>query len=566
LRHQPLLIPPRGRVERHAGFRPASLAWAVSFFALTLVCLGADSGPAFQESSVSISGTVRSEAGAVISGAEMTLTDEKTSTSQSALTASNGEYSFASVSDGVYTLSVKSKGFTMASHEHIPISAGQSVSVNFSLVPAPPAGAGSVPGSVDPLSNRVGYYDETPLKPSAVQGAVDAGGYSAPGQARATNRMIHGVAGLKKDGSAAGAEPADPAAAAAVEARLKIAVARAPQSFETNHQLGEFYLHTGKPAAGIPYFESAEHLDDSNYDNGYDLARACLEARDLAKAREQLSKMIARQDSAGLHDLLGDVEEASGNSVAALNEYERAAQMDPSEENIFDWGSELLLHQSLEPAIDVFSSGVRRYPASAVLLIGQGVALYARGRNDDAVKALCAASDISPADPRPYLFLGRMYNVPTAATEEVTTRLARFVKLEPKNATARFDYAMSVWKGQRARGSQVNFDRIETLLKAALDIDPKFPDAHFELGNLYSEQKKYPEAIGEYQQALAVQPEMVDAHFRLAQAYARTGDQTRAQQEFVIHDRLRKQQSADMEKQRNEIKQFVDSAKGVTRQ
>ena len=41
------------------------------------------------------------------------------------------------------------------------------------------------------------------------------------------------------------------------------------------------------------------------------------------------------------------MEEKDGKFVAAANEYETAAHMDPSESNLFDWGSELLIHRTL---------------------------------------------------------------------------------------------------------------------------------------------------------------------------------------------------------------------------
>lgn len=562
-------IPPQRMSRPGAGRSLVSRALIQFCFAWTLLWVGVPSKFTPQDLNGGISGLVRSQAGVAIFGAKITLTDEKTSVSQSAATTRSGEYVFSSVNAGLYTLRVTSEGFEPAFRQHVAIDARQPTTLDFGLVPTAPSGSPAT-GPSDPLSSRAGYYDGTALKPSAVQGAVDAGGYSTPGQARATSSMIHGVAGMKNasgsSGVASAAGSGDPKAAAAMEAQLKHAVDRAPESFEAHHHLGEFYFHHGEPAAGVSHLEKAESLDPTHYDNGFDLAQALLAAGNPGKAREQLAQMIARQDRAELHDLLGEVEEAAGNGVAAVKEYQLAVNMDSSEGNIFDLGSELLLHQALDPAIEVLTRGVKLYPRSTMLLIGQGVGLYARGRYDDSVKALCTASDISPADPRPYVFLGKMYNVSTANTEEVTTRLERFVKLDPKNPQARFDYAMSVWKGQRAQGGQVNFARIEELLKSALAVDPDFADAHFELGNLYSEQKKYPEAIGEYRQALSVQPEMADAHYRLAQAYTRTGDPARAQQELELHDRLRRQQSADAEKKQNEIKQFVYSVKGEARQ
>ncbi|HEV2348304.1 MAG TPA: tetratricopeptide repeat protein [Terriglobia bacterium] len=503
-----------------------------------------------------ISGTVKSPAGVAISGAKVTIGNGQVS--RLTFTAPDGTYSFSQLEAGNYKLTAESSGFDPDVRQIVLVDGVRPDAVDMTL---------GLKHS-DPLAAAPAYDDETPLKPSAVHGAVDGGGYSSGAQAGNSRTMRESVAGLKNP--AVGNSSAQPAALtpldAAREADLKKALAASPGDFESNHNLGEFYLHAGRLTQGIPYLEKAEHIDSSHYDNGYDLALACLESGDFARARSQLGRLMARRDNAGLHDLMGDVEEHAGEYPAAAAEYERAAHMDPSEGNIFDWGSELLLHQTLDPAIAVFTSGVDRYPRSAMLLIGLGVAFYSRGRYDDAVKALCAASDISPSDPRPYFFLDKMYNVSTSNTEEVTTRLERFVKLDPENPLAHFDYAMSVWKGQRRRGGPVNFNQIETLLNRAIAVDRKFPDAHFELGNLYSEQKKYPAAIGEYRQALAVQPEMADAHYRLAQAYIRTGDQTLAQQEFEIHDRLRKQQVADTGHPRTEIKDLVNSVKGESKQ
>ena len=108
-----------------------------------------------------------------------------------------------------------------------------------------------------------------------------------------------------------------------------------------------------------------------------------------------------------MHNLLGEIEEKDGKFVAAANEYEAAAHMDPSESNLFDWGSELLIHRTLGPAIDVFQHATERYPNSPRLLIGLGMALYSRGNYDEAVKSLLRAADLNPSDPGAIFFCPR---------------------------------------------------------------------------------------------------------------------------------------------------------------
>ena len=136
-------------------------------------------------------------------------------------------------------------------------------------------------------------------------------------------------------GGAAGQE------AAAVERHLQQAVRAAPGSFEAQHNLGEFYIQQGRLKAAIPPLEKASAIDPSHYVNGYDLALAYLQLSRLPQAREQIRRLLQVRETAELHDLLGEVAEKSGDLAAAAEAYRRAAQMDPSEEHLFDWGNSL---------------------------------------------------------------------------------------------------------------------------------------------------------------------------------------------------------------------------------
>jgi tetratricopeptide (TPR) repeat protein len=344
-------------------------------------------------------------------------------------------------------------------------------------------------------------------------------------------------------------------------AEFKKAAELDPQSFDTNHNLGEFYVRSGKLAEATPFLEKAQRIDPSAYDNGYDLSLALLQLGRLSEARQLIHDLLKRKDTAELHNLLGEIEEKDGKFVSAENEFELAAHADPSESNLFDWGSELLLHRTLGPAVEVFQQATTRYPDSPRLMIGLGMALYARGNYDDAVKSLLRAADLAPSDPRGYPFLSKAYDSSPSQADEVIQRFRRFAELQPRNARAQYYYAMSMWKGKRTQDPDLDLHLIESLLKEALVLDPKLADAHLQLGNLLSDQKKYPESIPEYLKALELNPDLADAHYRLAQAYVRTGEKDRAQEQFQVYQKLREQHLADLDKQRAEIRQFVFSEK-----
>jgi tetratricopeptide (TPR) repeat protein len=344
-----------------------------------------------------------------------------------------------------------------------------------------------------------------------------------------------------------------------IEAQLKDLVRLHPDNFQANYEAGEFYFHAGRLAEGIPYMEKACRLEPSNYVAGYDLALAYFEVRDYSQARRQLETMLRRRNAAELHSLLADVDEAAGDYVAAGSEYQQAARLDPSEEHIFDWGSELLTHRAAEAAAAVFERGTELFPRSPRLLVGLGIALYLRGNYDDSVKKLCSATDLNPSLAWPYLFLARIYHISSATAAEARQRLSRFAEIQPNNPQALYYYAMSLW--ERDENAHPDSPKIESLLKRSVGLDPNYADARLQLGILFADQRRYQDAIQQFQRAIQVQPNLTTAHYHLAQCYLRTGNQARAKSELQVFQRLKQQDQAETEKQNNEIKQLIVTMK-----
>jgi tetratricopeptide (TPR) repeat protein len=343
------------------------------------------------------------------------------------------------------------------------------------------------------------------------------------------------------------------------ETKLRAALAGAPGNFAANHQLGAFYLHTGRYRESIPLLQAAYQADPSNAGNEYDLAAALMGTGDFSRAREHAQKLLAHQDKADLHRLLGELDEKMSDPLAAVHEDEQAVRLDPSEQNYFAWGSELLLHRAVWQAAEVFRQGTRAYPKSARMLTALGTAQFAGALYEDAAASLCAASDLNPADTQPYLFLGRIDMAAPKPLGCVAPRLARLVKEQPQNSLANYLYAMTILKSLPPEQTQdpKALQQAETLLNRAVTIDPKCADAYLQLGILSSSQHKTEKAIGYYTQAIEAQPHLGEAHYRLGVAYDRIGAPEKARQEFQLHDEIEKQQAATVERQRREVKQFL---------
>ena len=238
-------------------------------------------------------------------------------------------------------------------------------------------------------------------------------------------------------------------------------------------------------------------------------------------------------------------------------EYQRAAKLNPSETNFFDWGSELLLHRAAEPAIEVFTEGSRLFPHSARMLVALGVAWYSNGSYEQAAQRLCEASDLNPRDPKPYLFLGKIQSVETSQSKCSGERLKRFVQLQPENALANYYYGVNLWKRRKGPDDVEMAALAESQLQRAVQLDPTLGASYLQLGILYSERNDFPRAISNYQLAIQASPQLEEAHYRLAQAYKRTGEKAKAQDELKLYNQISKSKDDAVDRERRESLQFV---------
>ena len=114
------------------------------------------------------------------------------------------------------------------------------------------------------------------------------------------------------------------------------------------------------------------HGSDANVRTSESLAKETASLKPGAAAPKS-----AAASEADSHRLLGDAHEKGGDPLAAVNEYEKAVKLDPSEGNYFAWGSELLLHRGGIAAVEVFHKGALQHPKSERMRAGLGAAYYA---------------------------------------------------------------------------------------------------------------------------------------------------------------------------------------------
>ena len=511
----------------------------------------AQQSSAAQAQSASIEGVVRDAAGKPVAEASVHLEQKGVRNSIETKTNSAGGFRYSDLGAGSFTLVAEKAGLRSPPTAVVTTSLPEPRYIELTLEPV-----GAVPEGSDSTSASAMQFADAPnFTVAAVTDWTAAGGHGSDSSLRTSEALTRETLTLKPQGGTAdAAKGSNPQVS---EAALRGALAAAPGKFEPNHELGELYLNAGRYQDSIPLLRAAYRIDPKNAANEYDLALALKGSGDFSGAREHVDKLMAGKETADLDRLSGEIAEKAGDPLTAVRRFEEAVREDPSEQNYFEWGSELLVHRAVLQAKDVFATGAKLYPKSARMLTALGAALFAGAFYDEAAQRLCEASDLNPANPEPYLFMGKIEIAAPNPLACVEQKLERFVQLQPENPLANYYYAMTVWKQQGLSIDANQLQKVEAMLTKAVTIDPQCSEAYLELGELNVSRHDYERAIGFYTKAIQADPQLSEAHYRLGMAYDRIGDRANAAKEFQIHDEIRKQQAAEVERQRRAVKQFL---------
>jgi len=456
-----------------------------------------------QGKAITVEGTVRNSGGEVLAGVMVRLEEKERPDSLETKTKADGSFVFSGVRPGAYTIRAEKGGWREGASNPLVLNAGDKKRVDLVLesLAADRTGAAGASTSSGSAAGAMEFDD----KPNfTVAGVTDW-----------NNTGMHGS-----------------------DVRVQTSQALAKETLALkNGGTGEDSALDSK--AGVTSLNSGES-----------------ETR-LRAAREQARKMLANADTADVHRLLGELNERLGDPLEAVREYERAARMEPSEQNYFEWGTELLLHRADEPAVEVFTKGSHAHPDSARMLAGLGAALYAAGNTEEAARRLCEAADLKPMDSTAYLFLGKMEKSATAPLPCGEEKLARFAQEEPRNAWANYYYGLTLWKRDRGSENSAGLQLAESYLGKAVTIDPKLGEAYLQLGILHSERGSFEQAIRDYKKAIEASPQLGEAHYRLGLAYRRIGEDAKAEQEFQMYEQAEKAETAAIESERRELRQFL---------
>ena len=225
---------------------------------------------------------------------------------------------------------------------------------------------------------------------------------------------------------------------------------------------------------------------------------------------------------------------SQSDPAQAVIALQQAIRKNPEiESNYTDLGNLLLRTQNFSEAAVVLETARSKFPKSAQPALSAGVAYYGLRRFPDAVAAFLDAGGLDPDAEQPIAFLSRLAANWGEKKSEVVTLFSSYAKRHPTNALAHLALGRATADADA--------------LNAAIKLNPKSAEAHFELGVVLEARKDFPAATKAFERAAELAPKNPVPHYRLARLYARAGNSAKAEAERALHEKLAAEEKARLD-------------------
>lgn len=317
------------------------------------------------------------------------------------------------------------------------------------------------------------------------------------------------------------------------EAQLRMAATLDPRNAETLSALGQACMLVHNPADAAQAFSRAAALGLRTPDLLYNWAVALNQLGKTEQAETALSQIAAQDRTDQAESLAGDLEEKLGRYLQAVADYRKAAEMNPSEANLYALCVEFLRHWTWDDARKTAEYATAKYPGSMRLKLALGVALYG-GR--DFSGSAGVFKDLLERDPDNTMYadmLGRTCGE-LAGGSSACDALVSFAERHPGNPSAATYAAQRILDRPHGADGADNLDQARRLLAGAVAANPRLADAWYELGVLDAERQQWQLSVQMLKKATSLRPSFAPAHYQLARVYAHLGQADARNREMAL--------------------------------
>lgn len=308
------------------------------------------------------------------------------------------------------------------------------------------------------------------------------------------------------------------------------------EELSLRQRLAEVLIAHGEFAAAVEDLQRAVELDPSRADLAYNLALGQFKAGHVDDALKSAEKCKAFGDTAEVEDLLGDIQEARGDSLNAARSYQAAVTLAPNEEQYrLSLAVEFLRHDNFDAARLVLKQAETVWPKSWRIQLALAMVENFSGSDEESSQLLMRAADLAPDPEIPLQYLGQIQVDRVAPpTSDAIAKLCEYADQHPKNGKMDYYCGALIFRRDHALGDKTHADEMLRRLHSASTLLTKDASPHCQLGAVYRWLERWQDAVRASETCVRMDPDSADGHYRLAQLYQHMGEQSRSQQEMKL--------------------------------
>jgi len=328
------------------------------------------------------------------------------------------------------------------------------------------------------------------------------------------------------------------------ETEFERAVHLNPSNESAQQSLGRVLMDEHRPADAATALNAALALKPGDPDLALDYATALLAANQLTGARAVLEGIPDADHSARAQTLIGEADEQAKDFAGAGRHFIQAVDLEPSEENVWLLGEELLRHWTFSAAAIEFEAASAKFPGSKRMRLGLGAAYFGDAKYAKAVPVFASLLEDDPDNATYARMLGLSCTTVMGDDRPRCATLVHYAQSHPADAHAAAYAAISLLA---QKDSQEQRPLVRKLLEAAIAADPRIPEAQCKMGTFLQDDGMWKESIPYLERAVKLKPDFVQAHYHLSIAYWRTGRKQDAEAEMELQKKFAKQEQADLD-------------------
>lgn len=324
-------------------------------------------------------------------------------------------------------------------------------------------------------------------------------------------------------------------------------------------RIAEVLIARGRVADAIEDLKVIADLEPARGDLLFNLALAQFRAGKVDDAFASAQKSKKLSDTADVEDLLGDIEEAQGDSLSAVHNYQSAVVLAPNEEKYrLSLAVELIRHKNFDGANAVLKQAADLSPKSWRVQLALGMVEHFSGTDQQASRILMQAADLAPRPEVALKYLGDIQMDQSSPPDPAAlSRLCKYSDSHPQDGNFKLYCGAIMFRRDYASGAKDDAAEILRLLRAASALLPNDAAPHCQLTQVLRWMEDWRSALSESESCVRLDPNSAEAHYRLAQLYQHFSRPEEAHREMQLYEGAAKHVANENARREEALRTFL---------